>query len=381
MWYMGIDQHKRHLTICVRDEQGDAVWRRQVKTKWLELREFLEVARDQAAVHGGYVAVVEVCGFNRWLIKRLERGGCRRVYIITPPERLRQKTDRRDAAKLSEFLWLNRDRIAAKQRLIHVREVYQATDREEHDRQLTHLRHRTGKDLTRTKNRIKTILRSHNLEHDCPTKGTFTKAGLAWIRTLNLPELEKLSMNICLSQYDLMIDNLETLNRWINQRAEQSGEVALLRTIPRMGKMTALALAAHIGPIERFAGPRALSNFFGLTPGSRSSGEQERSGKITKAGHPFVRFLLSQMLVHTLRGDAGMRRWYRQIKLRRGSNVARVAVMRRSCEKIWHILSRREPYQPVSLAPRQLSVPTPRDPSNKKSLPRVAELESGPSDF
>jgi len=377
MWYMGIDQHKRHLTICVRDEQGNVALRRQVKTKWLELREFLKDMGDQAAIQGGYVAVVEVCGFNRWLVKRLERSGCRRVYIITPPERLRQKTDRRDAAKLSELLWLNRDRIAAKQRLIHVREVYQATVEEEYDRQLTHLRHRVGRDLTRIKNRIKGVLRSHNLEQDCPTKGMFTKAALAWLRTLNLPEMEKLSMNICLSQYDLSTNHLETLNRRIDQRAEQSGKVALLRTIPRMGKMTALAVAAHVGPIERFAGPKALSNFFGLTPGSRSSGEQDRSGKITKAGHPFVRFLLGQMLIHVLRGDPGMRRWYRQIKLRRGSNIARVAMMRRLCEKMWHILSRGEPYQPVSPAPRQPSIPTPRNPSNKKSLSRVAELESG----
>jgi transposase len=377
MWYMGIDQHKRHLTICVRDEQGDVALRRQVKTKWLELHEFLEAVRDEAAIQGGCVAVVEVRGFNRWLIRRLERAGCHRVYVITPPERPRQKTDRRDAAKLSELLWLNRDRIAAKERLIHVREVYQATDQEEYDRQLTHLRHRVGRDMTRIKNRIKGILRSHNLEQDCPTKGTFTKAGLAWLRTVNLPELEKLSMDICLSQYDLLINHIKTLDRRIDQRAEQSDTVALLRTVPRMGRQTALALAAHIGPIDRFAGPRALSNFFGLTPGSRSSGEQNRSGKITKAGHPFVRFLLCQMVLHALRGDPGLRHWYRQIKRRRGSNVARVAVMRRLCEKIWHILSKREPYQPVRPAPRQLSIPTPRNPSNKKSLSRVAKSERG----
>ena len=36
-WYVGIDQHKRYLTICVRDERGDVVQRRQVKTAWVEV--------------------------------------------------------------------------------------------------------------------------------------------------------------------------------------------------------------------------------------------------------------------------------------------------------------------------------------------------------
>ncbi len=33
MLFGGIDQHKRHLTICVRDEQGEIGSRRQVSTK------------------------------------------------------------------------------------------------------------------------------------------------------------------------------------------------------------------------------------------------------------------------------------------------------------------------------------------------------------
>jgi len=35
MLYVGIDQHKRHWTICVRAKQGDIPPRRQVKTNWL----------------------------------------------------------------------------------------------------------------------------------------------------------------------------------------------------------------------------------------------------------------------------------------------------------------------------------------------------------
>jgi hypothetical protein len=47
------------------------------------------------------VAVMEVCGFNGWLIKRLTQWGCRRVCVIKAPDRVRQKTDRRGAVTMT----------------------------------------------------------------------------------------------------------------------------------------------------------------------------------------------------------------------------------------------------------------------------------------
>jgi hypothetical protein len=51
MFYMGIDQHKKHLTISVRDEQGNVVNRRhvvnrrQVSTAWTDLEGYFRDAR------------------------------------------------------------------------------------------------------------------------------------------------------------------------------------------------------------------------------------------------------------------------------------------------------------------------------------------------
>lgn len=347
MLFVGIDQHKRHLTICVRDEQGNIVVRRQVSTKWEEVDQFLMSLQKRAAEYGGYVAVMEVCGFNGWLVKRLEQTGCQRTFVISAPDRVRQKTDRRDAAKLSELLWINRDRIAAGQGLVHVKEVYQPTDQEQYDRQLTHLRHRLGQALTRSKNSIKGILRRHNLEQECPTKGGFTQAAVRWLKVVKLPKLDRLELDMRLSEYHLYSQQVADVEAMIAKRAQHNAEVRRIRTMPKPGAYTALALVAHIGPIERFPNARSLSNYFGITPGCRNSGESDRPGSITKAGHPFIRFLLAQMVLHALRGDPGLRRWYRRVKRRRGSKVARVAVMRRLCESLWHMLSKKEDYRPV----------------------------------
>jgi len=46
------------------------------------------------------VAVVEVCGFNDWLLKLLPEFGCRELVLVQPEERDRRKTDRRDSHRL-----------------------------------------------------------------------------------------------------------------------------------------------------------------------------------------------------------------------------------------------------------------------------------------
>ena len=63
-----------------------------------------------------------------------------------------------------------------------------------------------------------------------------------------------------------------------------------------------------------------------------------------------VRFLLGQVVVHLLRRDGEMRAWYTKIKRRRGSRIARVAVMRRVVVIMWHMLSKRQEWQPGTAA-------------------------------
>ena len=73
-------------------------------------------------------------------------------------------------------------------------------------------------------------------------------------------------------------------------------------------------------------------------------------GSITKEGSRLVRFLLGQLVLHLLRRDGEMRSWYTKIKRRRGSKIARVAVMRRVVVIMWHMLSKRQEWQPGTAA-------------------------------
>ena len=98
MLYLAIDQHRKQLTVNLRNEEGDVVLKRQVSTEWSQVRSFLEEVRKASAPEGGFVVILEVCGFNDWLLKLLVEYGCRETILIQPEKRSKKKTDRRNVS-------------------------------------------------------------------------------------------------------------------------------------------------------------------------------------------------------------------------------------------------------------------------------------------
>jgi hypothetical protein len=70
------------LTVSVRNEAGDVTLRRQVSTEWPRVRAFFAELGQNAEPEGGFAAIVEVCGFNDWLLKMLTAYGCRETVLI-----------------------------------------------------------------------------------------------------------------------------------------------------------------------------------------------------------------------------------------------------------------------------------------------------------
>ncbi|NQT39959.1 MAG: IS110 family transposase [Planctomycetes bacterium] len=345
MLYLGIDQHRKQLTVNLRNEQGEIVLKRQVSTQWKRVRKFFEGIREQATPEGGFLAIVEVCGFNDWLLKMLAEYGCRETVLIQPEKRSKKKTDRRDASHLGELLWLNRHRLLAGQRVHGLRRVLPSTKEETQDRQLTALRDRLGRLQTKTINKIQHLLLKHNLQQECPTKGRQTKKARKWLKELTLGQIDRMELDLLLAQWDLWEGQLAEVEKRIQQRQGEHPTAPIVASMPGAGAYTSLALACRIGPIKRFARPGSLANFWGLTPSCRNSGEAtDRLGSITKQGSAIVRHLLGQMVLHVLRRDPYMRNWYRRIKKRRGAKIARVAVMRRLATILWHMVKYEQPY-------------------------------------
>ncbi len=105
MFYLGIDQHERQLTGDLRREDGSVVLKRQVSVQGKRGHAFLADLAEKARSEAGFLAILEVCGMNPWLLEMLREYGCRETVVVQPTQRDCQKTDQRDAGTRSHLLW------------------------------------------------------------------------------------------------------------------------------------------------------------------------------------------------------------------------------------------------------------------------------------
>jgi transposase len=345
MLYLAIDQHRKQLTVNLRNQAGDVLLRRQVSTQWGLVRKFFADLAERSRCEGGYVVILEVCGFNDWLLALIRESDCRRVLLVQPEKRSRHKTDRRDAGQLGEILWTNRRRLLSSKKVQGVRVIEPASRQDNEARQLTALRLRASRRRTQAINGVQHMLLKHNLQQECPTKGIQTKRARAWLAKLSLPPIDRLELDHLLQQWELCERELRALDEQIAALQAQHSQAVILATLPGGAAFSSLALASRVGTIGRFPTAGSLANYWGLTPACRNSGETtDRLGSITKQGSALARFVLGQLVLHVLRRDPHMRRRYKAIKLRRGSKIARVAIMRQLACIIWHMLKNQQPY-------------------------------------
>jgi len=170
---------------------------------------------------------------------------------------------------------------------------------------------------------------------------------MAWLTTLKLSTADTLEMRQHIEDLDRYSRRVAELDAAIAEISQDDKDAQLLMQTAGIAQFSAVPLSSRIAGIERFKRPRSLANYFGLTPGSRNSREKTRLGRITKAGSDMARWVLGQASRHILRTDPAMRAWFKKIKRKKGSGVARVAVMRRMACIIWHMLTKRKTYAEI----------------------------------
>ena len=238
MLYLGIDQHKRQLTVNLRSEDGSVILKRQVSTQWEKVRAFFADLTEKAKPEGGFLAILEVCGMNPWLLDMLKEYGCRETVVTQPTERSKQKTDRRDAGIL-EPLAVGPP-AAFRGREASAGNAARATGDAPGSRRSAGdgLAPRLTKKRTAVLNGIHKILRKHNLEQACPTKVFQTQKVRHWLEEIELPAMDRLEMNLLLPQWDLLDEQLEAVEAKIAERAAADEQVQLLESVPGLGHYT-----------------------------------------------------------------------------------------------------------------------------------------------
>ena len=150
-----------------------------------------------------------------------------------------------------------------------------------------------------------------------------------------------------LAHIDFLEETIERLSTEIAERVRPFEEaIERLETIPGVGRRTAEAILAEIGPeVSRFPTYRHLASWAGMCPGNDESGGKRRSGKTTK-GNPWLRAALVEAAHAAGRTkNTYLSAQYRRLATRRGKKKAAVAVGHTILVIAYRLLERSRSYE------------------------------------
>ena len=313
---IGLDLHKRESQLCILTEDGEVLERRIVTSR----ERFTGVLGDRPRAR----VLLEASTESEWVARHLESLG-HEVIVADPnfapmyaTRTRRVKTDRRDARTLAEAC-----------RLGAFRPAHRLSDPQRHVRAELAVRDALVRTRTRYVAVIKALVRRDGLR--LPSgEPERTAAKLA---AVPLPPALAEELGPLLALLTPLNAQIDAADQRLEALATGDPVVARLTTAPTIGPVTAVAFVATLDEVGRFTGAHQVAAYLGLTPSEKSSGEQQRRGRISKTGNSRMRYLLVEAAWRVLRtknpAAAPLRTWAEGIAQRRGRSIAAVALARR----------------------------------------------------
>ena len=187
MKYVGVDLHKKSISICVVVLEGR-------KRKVLARKRF--ACQDVDGIYqffrelGTFQVVVEATASYEWFVRLVEPFACR--VVLAHPRKLRviaestSKTDKIDAWVLAEFLALDM-----------IPEAYRPTPRQREHRALVRYRYYVQKRTVSVRNKMRHILANYNAD----VKELFTAQGLAYLGEQKVSAADRFVLNHLLEEW------------------------------------------------------------------------------------------------------------------------------------------------------------------------------------
>ena len=324
---IAVDVAKEVLEVAVSVRPGQVS-----EQKRLSRAAFMKFCTDQPPA----TVLLEACGSAHYWGRRLQSIGHRVVLLpphATRPYVFRNKTDRTDTRGLLEA-FRNED--------IHpvpVKSVSQQALTALHRLRSTWLATRTAR-----LNTVRGLLR----EFGCTIPvGAHHVLARTWDLLADadsgLPDALRPGLAAACTEIRDLEGRIRVVEDQLQALADQTPAVARLRSIPGVGLLTATALVAFVGDVQRFPSGRHFASYLGLTPRERSSGLVRRLGSISKRGDVYLRMLL----IHGARAvlwaakkrtpPDRLRVWALHLETLRGHNKAAIALANKLARIVWAV--------------------------------------------
>lgn len=330
MYYTGIDLHRKTSFLTTVDSKGQIVKKANLKNDEATILEYFLSLDDDTQ------AVIESTATWYWLYDLLTAHSI--PVVVSNPVKTkaiasaRIKNDKLDSHMLAQLL--RADLLAT----VHV-----SSPQTRQLKELLRHRHKLVRDGVRMKNRIHNIIAKNNLS--VPVSDLFGKRGLAFLSEAQLPSYQRTQVETYLALYHQIKEHTDALTQQIRQTAACDPRAQLLMTIPGVGPITAMFIAAEIEDIGRFKSYRHLSSYAGLVPRLDASADKQRMGRITKQGSPYLRTALVEAAQATTRTKSRLNIYFRKRIVRSGYQKAIVATAHKIIQYAYYILRDQEPYR------------------------------------
>jgi transposase len=331
--FVGIDVHKLswYVTILV---DGAEVFSGRLEAEYWRLRRLFE-RLPGCSITVAYEA--GCCGFGLYDLLDGDSVACCVVapslIAVAPGKRV--KVDRIDSRRLAQDL--------ADRRL---QPVFVLDPEQRAHRDLVRTRDQIAAHKRDLMRQIKAKLLFHGISG--PSARAWSAKYRLGLRGIEYPfPALKTSILALLDLLETLMSRVRSLDREIRELAQTEryrSNVAILKSVPGIGPLTAMIILTELGDISRFPSHDDLSGFLGLVPSEFTTGFTQHRGHITQAGNTRVRKALVESAWTLIRYDAGLRRKFTEICARVGSKKAIVAIARSLAGRIRRILLHSETY-------------------------------------
>jgi transposase len=293
---VGLDLGDKESTYVVLGPDGEVSERGKVATAGPALEKLLRRLRQTTVV-------MEVGTHSPW-VSRFLKGKGQRVVVANPRQlplitRSQRKNDRNDAETLARLGRLDEALLSPIE--------HRGQEAQEH-RAIIQARAQLVAGRTALINHIRGTVKAYGERLPGCSGPAFARTVATLIpeglQPALLPVLALVDRyNHVISHYDREVERLAK---------EVYPESALLRQVPGVGGLTAVAFILTLEEKGRFKRSRQVGAYLGLVPRQQESGERRPELHVTKAGDSYLRTLLVQC-AHYIMGpfgpDTRLRRW------------------------------------------------------------------------
>lgn len=337
MFDIALDLHKENTYgVVLDDKSGEVVWEGNFPSTFRAAKETLEPYFS----NGTKVAIEATSCFYPMHDGLKTIKGIEVVVVNTVKlEKPAVKTDRRDALRIAHLLRRNELPIAfvpdKKLRL---------------QRELCSLRVRMVHSCTQCKNRISSILHKEG-KRVIGVKDTFSQKGLNQLEEIKKVISREEELEEELDILKIFKKKQARVEKQIDETIEQDKElkktVELIDSIPGFANILSFVCATELMPIGRFNSAQSVAAYAGLYPCIDSSGGRMKHGKIRRVGRKLLRWALIEGAHAAGRSKNPIGIFYHQkAKQKKSNHAAAVATANKLAKLIYHILTKKEYYNP-----------------------------------